>query len=167
MKRLPKQNGMWDYLDSIGVLEHGTDAEIKVAKQAYRKKYFRQYKRNQRICKPEYVVNFSKDNGELETVAKAAKRHRMSMTNFLRSAVLAYLNRTYLVPNRDQIARLELLLSDCLNEIQAIVRPKEKYHWEREQKWEKVEKRIEKLELQVNDLFRNPPIKDDSQNKNL
>lgn len=167
MKRLPKQKGMWEYLDAIGVLEHGTDAEIKAAKQAYRKKYFQQYKRNQRITKPEYVVNFSKSTGELETVVKAAKRHKMSMTNFLRSAVLAYLHQTFLVPNREQVAQLEVLLSDCLNEIQTIVRPKEKYHWQREEKWEKIELRITKLEQQIHHLFYNPPLQNDRQDKKL
>ncbi len=166
MKRLPKQNGMWDYLDSIGILEHGSDAEIKAAKRAYRKGYFRNYKKNQRIKKPEYVVNFSKENGELETVAKAAKQHKLSMTNFLRSAVLAYLMRTYLVPNRDQVAHLELLLSNCLNEIQTIVSVKSKHTWQNDNRFEQIEQRIQKLEQQIGDLFRNPPIADDCQNQN-
>ncbi len=157
---------MWDYLDSIGILEHGSDTEIKAAKRAFRKSYFRNYKKNQRIKKPEYVVNFSKGNGELETVAKAAKQHKLSMTNFLRSAVLAYLRRTYLVPNRDQVAHLELLLSDCLNEIQTIVSVKSKYTWENDNRFEQIEQRIQKLEQQIGDLFRNPPIADDCQNQN-
>jgi hypothetical protein len=166
MKRLPNDNGMWAYLDSLGILENGSDEEIKAAKRAYRKSYFKRYKRNQRIAKPEYVVNFSKENGELETVAKAAKWHRMTMTNFLRSAVLAYLHRTYLVPNRDEVAQLELLLSNCLNEIQTLVSVRTKHSWDSVQRWEQIELKIQKLEKQIGDLFRNPPILDDSQNQN-
>ncbi len=166
MKRLPKENGMWAYLDSIGVLENGADEEIKAAKREYRKSYFKRYKRNQRIAKPEFIVNFSKENGELEIVIKAAKRHQMTMSNFLRSAVFAYLQRTYLVPNRNEVAHLELILSNCLNEIQTIVSVKVKYDWEKEHRWGKIEQSIQKLELQINDLFRNPPLEDDSKNKN-
>ena len=55
------------------------------------------------------------------------------------------------------MAKLEQLLADCLNEVQTIVRQKEKYVWERERKFETIEKRIEKLESQINDVFRNPP----------
>jgi hypothetical protein len=159
-------SGMWDYLDAVGVLEKGTDAEIKAAKKAYRKKYFLEYKQRQRINKPEYTINFKKDNGEHTRISLAAKQHKMTVTAFLHSAVLAYLNRSYIVPDRLQVARLEQLLSDCLNEIKSIIKPKEKYFWEREQRIELIEKRIQKLEVQVNDIFRNPPlIQNDHQNQ--
>lgn len=157
---------MWDYLDSVGVLEKGTDEEIKAAKKAYRKKYFLAYKQKQRLNKPEYTVNFKKENGEHGRIVLAAKKHSMPVASFLRSAALGYLNRTYIVPDRLQVARLEQLLSDCLNEIKSIIKPKERYFWEREQRIELIEKRIQKLEAQVNDIFRHPPLlQNDHQNQ--
>jgi len=157
---------MWDYLESSGVLEKGTDEEIKAAKKAYRKEYFLKYKRLQRSVKPEFCVSFSNEKGEYTKVEYAAKRHKMTITAFIRSAVLAYLNQRFVVPNADQVACLEQILSQCLNEIQSIVRVREKYHWERERKFEAIEKRIEKLEFEINQVFRNPPLlKYDSQNQ--
>lgn len=158
MRKLPKNGGMWEYLEQVGVLENGTDAEIKAAKRAYRKIYFLGYKREQRIQKPEYTINFSKDNGEFETVLKGAKRHKLTVPSFVRQATLAYINQTFLVPNREQVAHLEQLLSDCLNEIQTIVRFKERFNFQREEKLEKIEKRIEKLEGDIDRLFRNPKL---------
>lgn len=151
-----KPGGMWDYLDSVGVLENGTDAEIKAAKRAYRKKYFLEYKRSQRKKRPEYTVNFNDDTGEHSRVVLAAKRHDMTVPQFLREAVRGYLERKYIVPNASQVAQLEQLLSQVLNEIQGIARKKEKYFWERNDKLESIENRIERLELEINRIFRHP-----------
>jgi sortase (surface protein transpeptidase) len=152
------KGGMWEYLETLGVLENGNDEEIKQAKKAYRKEYYLKYKRSQRHQKPEFTVNFSTDKGEYSKVVSASKRHNLTITAFIRSAVLAYINQSFLVPNPDQIAALEQILSQCLNEVQSIVQAKEKYHWEREQKFEAIEKRIEKLETEIDQVFRNPPL---------
>ena len=150
--------GMWEYLDSLGILEKGTDEEIKAAKLAYRKEYLLKYKRSQRSRKPEFVVNFSNEKGEYHRVEYASKAHKMSITAFIRLSVLAYINQRYIVPNQDQIAHLEQILSQCLNEIQTLVRIKDKYYWEKESKMELIEKRIERLESEINQAFRNPPL---------
>jgi hypothetical protein len=149
---------MWEYLESTGVLERGGDIEIKEAKKAYRKQYLLKYKQTQRKNKPEFTINFSKDNGEFSKVANEAKKHNQTITSFIYSATLAYINQTYIVPNTLQIAKLEQLLSDCLNEVQSICKVKERFHWERERKLETIEKRIEKMEIEFNEIFRNPPL---------
>lgn len=167
MSNRRRHSAMWDYLDSIGILEKGTEEEIKAAKKAYRKDYFLSFKRNQRTRKPEYTVNFAVENGEHGRVVKAAQRHKLAVSGFIRASTLAYLNNTYLIPDREQVARLEQILSSCLNEIRSIVHEKEKYFWERERKMEAIEKRIGKLETQIHEVFRNPPLLNryDSQNK--
>jgi len=165
MRKRP-DSPMWQYLESVGVLEKGTDEQIKAAKKAYWKKYFLRYKQKQRGTKPEFTVNFSKENGEYERVTLAAKRHNVTVTSFIHSAVIAYIEQRYVVPDRLQIAKLEQLLSDCLNEIKAIIKPKERFFWEREQKLNAIEKRIEKLEAQVNEVFRNPPLLSSHDHKN-
>jgi len=151
-----KSGGMWEYLDEVGVLENGSDAEIKAAKRAYRKKYFLEYKRSQRKKRPEYTVNFNEDSGEHSRVVLASKRHDMTVPQFLREAVRGYLERKFVVPNASQIAQLEQLLSQVLNEIQGIARKKEKFFWERNDKLESIEHRIERLELEIDRIFRHP-----------
>ena len=156
-KRRPK-SGMWDYLDAAGVLEKGSDEEIKAAKRAYRKQYFLLYKQRQRANKPEFTVSLSKNTGDYQTISNAAKRHKMPVTTFLRAASLSYLRQTYLVPDRYQIARLEQYLSDCLNEIKSIASVKERFFWQRDEKLTSIEKRISKLEMQINEALKNPPL---------
>jgi hypothetical protein len=123
---------MWKYLDESGVLEKGSDSEIKAIKREYRKKYFLNYKREARKEKPEYIISFSKKNGEYERIVIAAKRHRRTVTSFIREATLAYIEQRFLVPNPLQIAELEFLLSDCLNEVKKIVDKKTNFIWHTE-----------------------------------
>ena len=156
--RTRQKGGMWEFLENSGVLENGTDEDIKAAKKAYLKEYYLTYKRNQRNQKPEFTVNFSNEKGEYHSVEHAARSHKMTITAFIRRAVLSYINQRFIVPNPEQVANLEQILSNCLNEIQSIVRVREKYHWEREQKFEAIEKRIERLEYNINQIFRNPPL---------
>lgn len=156
-KRKPK-GAIWAYLEDSGILENGTEEEIKAAKKAYRKDYFLKYKRDHRSNNPEFTINLSRKTGEHSRIKHAAERHKMTVTAFIRSAALSYLDRQYLVPNESQIALLEQILSQCLNEIQRIVGVRERYHWERDQKFEEIEKKIEKLELEIDSVFRNPPL---------
>ncbi|MCX6232934.1 MAG: hypothetical protein NTZ33_15500 [Bacteroidetes bacterium] len=150
------KGGMWEYLDSIGVLEWGNDEAIKKAKKAYRKIYFTKQKRKQRTLKREFTIRFSKDNGEFIKIAHEAKQHSMKINEFLKSAVMAYINQTFVVPDHWQVAELEQLLSQCLNEIQSIVKQKERYNIDREYKYELIEKRIEKLESEIHLVLKNP-----------
>jgi hypothetical protein len=154
--RKNRKSKLWEYLDSCGVLEKGSEAEIKAAKRAYRKKYLLEYKRNVRIEKPEYTICFSKKYGELERVLKASKKHGLRPSAFIHQSVLAYIEQRYLVPNPGQIAMLEQLLSDCLNEIKNLVKIKEKYFWKYDEKIERIESRITILEQDISNTLRNP-----------
>ena len=156
MLKNSRKCGLWAYLDASGVLEKGTEEEIKAAKKAYRKQYLLNYKRKQRASKPEFTINLSKDSFEYSRILSAAKTHKQKVPTFLRLATLAYINKTYIVPDRFTIARLEQLLSGCLNEIQFIVHQKERYFWGKDQKLKDIEKRIEKLESEIDEVLRHP-----------
>lgn len=151
-------SAMWDYLESLGILEKGTDEEIKAAKKAYRKIYLLKYKQKQRENKPEFNVYFSNENGEYGRVESAAKKHNMTVTAFIRKTVLAYIEQKYIVPDPLQIGKLEQVLSECLNEVQKIVKTKERFLFDREDKYKAIEKRIEKLETQIDAIFRHPQM---------
>lgn len=163
------KNGMLEYLDSIAILEKGTEEEINAAKKTYRKKYLLEFKQKQRQNKPEFNINFSKENGDFNKVKKEAEKHHCTITAFIHNATLAYINQSFVVPNTLQIAQLEQILSDCLNQIQTITKYREKYHWERDRKLETIEKIIEKVEQRIDEVFRKPVMltasQHDHQNK--
>lgn len=142
-----------EYLDQSGVLVNGTEDEIKAAKRAYRKIYKTKHKRKQRQENPEFTVTLSKQKGEHGKITTAARRHKMSVQSFLKMATLAYLNKSFLVPDRDFVVKLAQLLSDCLNEVQSIAQMKTNYHWQIEEKYDTIEKRIVTLETDMRKLF--------------
>jgi len=156
-----KKGGMWEYLDSLGVLERGIDEEIKLAKKAYRKKYFTLHKRKQRAKRKEYTIGFTNENGELLKLAYTAGQHQMKVTEFIKSAVMAYIDKTYVVPDKYRIAEIELALSQCLNEIQGIVKQKERFSFQREFKYERIESRIKRLETDIYSILRTPQTLED------
>lgn len=150
MRKTPHtKKKLWEYLDSVGVLENGTDEQIKAAKKEYRKKYLSEFKRKQRAREKEFTIKFSKENGEYDTIEQAARQHDRTIPAFIKTASLAYTRKSYIVPNKLQIAQLEQILSNCLNEIQTLVRRKDIYQFQREQKMEAIENRIQKLETEI------------------
>lgn len=161
--------GLSQYLESLGILETGTEQEIAEAKKTYRKCYLLDYKRKQRARQPEFNVNFSNENGDFYKVKKGAEKHHCTITTFIHDATLSYLSQTFIVPDKLQVLQIEQLLSDCLNEIQTITKYRERFHWERDRKFEAIEKCISKLEQQIDNVFRHPPLEsastDDYQNK--
>lgn len=157
MSKSVRSKALWEFLESTGALD-GTDEQIKTAKRAYRKQYFLTFKKQQRSKRPEYTIGFHRHNGEHKKICHVAKRHQMTVPSFIKSATLAYIDKNYLVPDPLIIAHLEQLLSDCLNEIKSIVATKEKYFWQRDEKIEAIEKRIIKLEEQMSQIFKNPPL---------
>ena len=142
--------GMWAYLDSLGILEKGTDEEIKAAKRAYRKIYLKWYKKKQRSENGEFTILLSTIKGEYGKVAHTAKKHGLSIAAFLHLSAMAYLNKTFIVPDKEQVAHLEKMLLQVYKEIQLIGKR------ERSSAYERVIERIEKLEKEISDLFRTP-----------
>lgn len=159
MRKSRKNTGLWAYLDACGVLSNGTEQEIRAARRAYRKIYLRQYKKQQRTEKLEFLVQLSKKDQEYSTIAHAAKKHRMSITAFLRLATLSYIKRSFLVPDRALVAKLAGLLESCLNDVRALASVKGNHNvFALEEKYDAIERRVVSLETEIQTLFFFPPL---------
>jgi hypothetical protein len=152
MRKIRHDSGMWKYLDELGVLEKGTEEEILAARRTYKKKYLLDYRRKQRKEGKEITVFFKK--GEEREISEAAKSHRMTINRFLKTATLAYLSQTYIVPDREVVAGLEQALIQILNEIQTLAkRSKILYSLNPEA----IEARIGRMEEMIAETLRTPP----------
>jgi hypothetical protein len=154
--------GLRAYLDSLGLLANGTEEQILAARRAYRKIYLTDYKKKQREENPEFSVLLSRQKGEYNRIVTSARRHKLTVPGFLKSATLAYIDKTFLVPDRELIVKLVGLLSYCLNEIQQIGSGKEKNYWQIEKKYDAIEKRISGLEEYITRLFSEPLAVEDA-----
>ncbi len=156
--RSARHSGLWEYLEKSGVLVSGSDEEIKTVRREYRKIYLKQYKQQQRKHKPEFLVQLSRD-GELTTITAAAKKHRMSVTAFLRLATLSYISRVFLIPDRQLVGKLAGLLESCLNEVRAMTSVKTKQNsFLLEEKYDAIERRIIELQSELQKLFFHPAL---------
>jgi hypothetical protein len=165
---MKRSNELWNYLEQSGVLERGDDAEIKAVKKEYRKRYLLEYKRAQRTKKREITIGLDASTGEWSKFLRAAKRHHLSLPAFIKSAVDAYLDQKYLVPDPYQVAQLEQLLSFTLNEIQEIAGRRGNFYGLQNEYLKEIEVKIERLEGEINRIFRHPnkmQISNDSQSK--
>lgn len=160
--REKNKTGLRAYLDARGLLEKGSDEQILVARREYRKIYLTDYKKKQRKENSEFAVLLSQSKGEHNRITTAARRHKLSVPAFLKSATLAYIDKTFLVPDRELIVKLVGLLSDCLNEVQQFGNGKEKSYWQIEQKYDAIEKRISGLESYITRLFSEPLAVEDA-----
>ncbi len=148
---------IWEYLDKSGVLINGTEEQIKAAKKAYRQQYLLKYKQWQRANKPEFTIHFSKGKDEFGVIRKAAAEHKMKIPGFIKAAVFAYLSKTYLTPNHEEVARLELILGQIANDIQEIAkRSRVILSTNPEHRYSEIEKRMGVLQRELSESLRNP-----------
>lgn len=153
MRKIRQNTGIYKYLEECGVLVNGTEEQIKEARRAYKKKYILAYKRKQRTETKEFTILLDKE--QRKKFSEAAKNHHMTVVCFLKSAAMAYMDKTYLVPDRDQVARIEQTLIQILNEIQAIAKRNKILFGLNPLA---IEKRISRMEEVINDTLRNPTV---------
>lgn len=151
MRNVRQNTGIWQYLAQCGVLENGTDDEIKAARKAYWQKYFREYKRKRRAEHKEITVFLQKE--DLKKISEAAKNHKLTKAKFLKEAAAAYVDKAYIVPDRVQVAYLEQMLIQILNEIQAMAKRAKILHTINPSE---IENRISRMEYIISDTLRNP-----------
>ena len=90
-----KHSAFYKYLDPF--LEKGNDGEIKKAKAAWRKKYKAEWRKLNRKENKEIAVPWTKN--ELIMLKSESKKHKLSNTQFIKKAVMAYIDKRYIVPD--------------------------------------------------------------------
>ncbi|PCI19308.1 hypothetical protein COB64_04025 [Candidatus Wolfebacteria bacterium] len=145
---------MWQFLDDSGVLDNGTDEEIKEVKREYRKLYLTKWKRDRRLNHPEFTISLNKDENEL--IALQAIKHNRSRTAYLKAAALAYTNKTYVVPDKATLARIEQVLGSVYNCVDAIAQERQSTLFTRERDFVQLKKMVEGLEANISKSLREP-----------
>jgi ACT domain-containing protein len=113
-----KQNSLYTYLETTGVLTHGDDEAILQARKKYWKEYKREWRKNKRKQEKEITTSWKKD--ELKDLIHAVKLHNTSRSAFIKAATIAYVNKTYIVRDRMEVQRIAQLLAlnyNCILEM--------------------------------------------------
>lgn len=119
MRRIKKKSSLYSFLDESGLLEKGTEDEIKAARKKYWNEFKRTWRKEKRIREKEFTVSFTKD--ELKLITNEAKRHRKSIPRYLKSTTLNYIAQRYLVPDEMEVKRISQLLAMNYNVLLQIV----------------------------------------------
>jgi len=109
MRGLKKKSSLYTFLESSGVLEHGTDAEIQKVRKEYWREYKRTWRKGQRKKVKEFTPSFSRE--EVKLLTEAARNHKMSRTGYIKRATLSYTDKMYIVPDALEVRRISQLLA--------------------------------------------------------
>ena len=124
MRGSKKHNAYYKYLDPF--LEKGNDGEIKKAKAEWRRKYKAEWRKINRKENKEITVPWAKN--ELKILITESKKHKLSNTQFIKKAVMAYTDKRYIVPDVLAVRTLLQFLAIEYNSIQEMVSDKELNH---------------------------------------
>lgn len=99
MKALSKKTNLYAYLVRTGVLDKGTEDEIKAAKKAYWKEYDRLQKKQKRAVEHRLVtVIFPRE--DINHVRAKAKEMGYSLQDYIRSCVTADMKKTSVIAHK-------------------------------------------------------------------
>ena len=150
-------SGLQSYLEETGVLVSGSEEDIQAAKQEYKKRYQAEYRRKRRTTHPETTVRLTKE--EWDRFSEEAKRHHLTLPKFIRQSALAYLNQTYLVPDKQAVARIEQLLSLARTDIQIIAKHMRELNFDAlSRAYLSLSERYTHLEKKLSQILREPSL---------
>ncbi len=110
---------MYEYLEASGVLDTGTEEAIAEVRKEYWKKYKATWRKQKRQTEKELTTSWTAD--EIKELTKAARHHNMSRVAFIKSAAIAYANKSFIVPDKTGVQRITQLLAMNYNLIQELI----------------------------------------------
>lgn len=115
-RKLNSKSSIYSFLKSSGVLESGTPEEIRNVRNTYWREYKRNWRKQKRRAEKEITLCLTID--ELQEITKEAKRHKLSRTRFIKQSCLAYIDKSFIVPEISEVRKISQLLSMVHNSIQ-------------------------------------------------
>lgn len=119
MRAVKKKSSLYSFLDASGVLETGSEEEILKSKKLYYKEYKRIWRKEKRKTEKEFTLSFT--NAELKQITEAARKHKMSLTKYIKRTTIWHMSQVYIVPDIVEVRRISQWLAMHFNLIQQMV----------------------------------------------
>jgi len=155
MKRVKRNSQLWHYLNTLGILEKGTEEQIRQAKQEYRKNYLRNYKKEKKGVKKEFSITCNRE--EVERLSQVAKAHGISPSRFLKKAAFAYTEKKFVIPYIGTLYHIEQLLLNCKSNIERIAEREPGAWFKQDRNYAELERVVQTTQKQIVEIFSNPP----------
>lgn len=127
MKALSKKTNLYAYLVRTGVLDTGTEEDIKAAKKAYWKEYDRLQKKQKRAIEHR-VVTVIFPNEDINHIRARAKKEGYTLQAYIRSCIKAQMNSTQVYPHRQIYLQILQEVAGVRRMLEELIL-KEKKHW--------------------------------------
>ena len=115
---IKNKSGIYEYLETCGVLNMGTDKEIEEARKEYWKKYRAMYQRQKRKEQNAFTVSFTKK--EMRLLKPVVQKHHSNYTRFIKQATLAYIQQKFVVIDPASVNQIRELLTKDYTTLQNI-----------------------------------------------
>lgn len=102
-------------------LETGHANVIEEAKKHWRRTYKATWRKEKRMKEKEVTLSWTKE--EFKTLKEEARRHKKSVTRFIKLSAVAYMNQRYITLQEEQVTRIMQLLALTYNEITELKEP--------------------------------------------
>lgn len=152
MSKTKKHTGIHEFLEQSGVLESNDESLIKKAREAYWRAYRTEFKRSVRERVREFPVQLTKQ--ETAVIEREAESREISISQFLKKATLAYLQKTFLVIPTPELFAIEQVISKAKDTLQ-------------ESGYTKCLEKVNELEARINNLIFHPQLLEDAIRKAL
>ena len=144
-----KYKNLHDYLDEVfSNIEHSTNQQIKEAKRAYWKKYYRHYRREKRKSRKEYTLGFNVDH--LTQIQQ--RKGDLSVSEFLYEVIEKAINVNEDMPlhyDKKLLGKIDQHLMSLIDLIEDWMESQETSNIEM-----KILERIEMIEEQFSKVFK-------------
>jgi hypothetical protein len=111
--RKHRHTGYYTYMTPF--LATGHTNVIDEAKKEWRRKYKADWRKQKRKQVKEITTAWTKE--EYKTLKDEAKRHKQSVTRFIKESSVAYMDKRYITPHEAQVTKIMQLLALTYNSI--------------------------------------------------
>jgi hypothetical protein len=118
--QVKKTSKYYQYMESF--FAKGDTLQIAQAKREYRKLYKREWKKNNKRKYKEVTIRMNTD--EYKQIQDEAKRYSTKLAPFMKQSTIAYLQKTYLVPDTDTVNKILQLLKMMYIQVEDMVQEK-------------------------------------------
>ncbi len=155
MRKTKRHSGIKNYLDTLGVIERGSEEDINNAKKAYWKQRNTEIKRKQRAAKRHCTVSMS--NEEYTQLEQAAKARGLQLSAFLKQATNSYLQKIYVIPHISVLHHIEQMIFRSQTGIERIANSDKVAWYKADRKYQDLEEIIKGLHRDIGQIFAQPP----------
>ena len=150
-----KKNNLKQSLFDNGLIEEGNSDKIKAFKKAYRADYKQTYNKEYREKTVRKTLIFNEE--EFSYLSEQAKKHQLKLSPFLKAVIFAYLDSSFVFPEKQTLSNIEQLLREINNRVAQSI---QYIHLSRDIKIEDIQnlkQQISQVEFFVSNSLKNPP----------